>query len=134
MNYHGTSFVLNEKGVLLRGKSGSGKSDLALRLIHQGATLIADDQTEIVAQNDKLIAICPNPLEGKLEVRGVGIIEVPFIKHHPLHMIIDLVNWKEIERLPEEKSEEIEGITCTLYDLAPFESSALEKIKILLSF
>ncbi len=133
MNCHGTSLVINKQGLLLRGKPGSGKSDLALRLIHQGATLIADDQTELIAQNKQLIAACPKPLEGKLEVRGVGILDVPFVKKHPLHILIDLVNWQNIERLPEKKTEQFEGVTCLFYKLDPFELSVLDKIKKIVS-
>lgn len=129
MNYHGTSLVFNKRGILLRGKSGSGKSDLALRLIHEGATLIADDQTDIVANGSELIAACPAPLEGKLEVRGIGIIDVPFIKQHPLHIIIDLVSWKNIERFPEKKVEQLEDVDCFFYELDPFELSIFPKIK-----
>lgn len=121
MNYHGTSLVCNERGILLRGKSGSGKSDLALRLTHEGATLIADDQTNIVAKGSELIATCPTSLEGKLEVRGIGIIDVPFIKQHPLHIIIDLVHWKSIDRLPEKKIEQLEDVVCLFYEVDPFE-------------
>ena len=133
MNCHGTSLVIGKQGILLRGKSGSGKSDLALRLIHQGATLIADDQTEVIAKDKTLIATCPKPLEGKLEVRGLGILDVPFVKKHPLHILIDLVNWQNIERLPEKKTERLEGITCSFYELDPFELSVLDKIKKIIS-
>ena len=134
MNYHGTSLIFNKRGLLLRGKSGAGKSDLALRLIHQGATLIADDQTDLVAKGSDLIATCPRALEGKLEVRGIGIIDVPFVKKPPLHIIIDLMNWQNIERHPERETEQIEGVTCNLYKLDPFELSFYDKIKIITSF
>ncbi|HBN21773.1 MAG TPA: hypothetical protein DD412_00855 [Holosporales bacterium] len=129
MNYHGTSLVIKNRGILLRGKPGSGKSDLALRLIHQDATLISDDQTDIAAQNKELIATCPKTLEGKLEVRGVGIVDVSFIKQHPLHIIIDLVNWQKIDRLPEKKTEQLEGVNCLFYELDPFEMSVSDKIR-----
>lgn len=131
MNYHGTSLVFNKQGILLRGQSGAGKSDLALRLIHQGAILIADDQTEIVAKGADLMASCPKALEGKLEVRGIGIINVPFIRQHPLHLVIDLSHWQKIDRFPEKKDQEIEGITRPVHELDPFELSIIDKIKIL---
>ncbi|MDP4840632.1 MAG: HPr kinase/phosphatase C-terminal domain-containing protein [Alphaproteobacteria bacterium] len=119
MNCHGTSLVINKQGILLRGKCGSGKSDLALRLIHQGATLIADDQTEVIAKDKTLIATFPKPLSGKLEVRGIGILDVPFVKEHPLHILIDLVNWQNIERLPEKKQNNLKGLLALFMNWIP---------------
>ncbi len=128
MLYHGTSLIIGGKGVLLRGKSGAGKSDLALRLIHQGATLIADDQTEIVHHGDTLTMTVPKALQGKLEIRGVGIIDIDFCPKHSLDLLINLKNWKDIERLPEEIKENLEGVSLPRYDIDPFEISAVEKI------
>ena len=65
--------------VLLRGPSGAGKSDLALRLIDQGARLVADDQTELTPSDGVLLARAPQTIQGKMEVRGLGIAE-----HAPL--------------------------------------------------
>jgi serine kinase of HPr protein (carbohydrate metabolism regulator) len=87
VNVHATCVVLaraaesfgarRDSGVLLIGKSGAGKSDLALRLIERGAILVSDDRTELLVIGDSLIARPPANLRGLMEVRGVGIIAVP---------------------------------------------------------
>jgi HPr kinase/phosphorylase len=64
-------------GVLLLGKSGSGKSDLALRLIADGAVLVSDDRTELFVERGRLFARAPANLRGLIEVRGIGIVAVP---------------------------------------------------------
>jgi len=63
--------------VLLRGPSGSGKSDLALRLIDDGARLIADDQTHLAKKGHALIATPPPAIAGMIEVRGIGVVKLP---------------------------------------------------------
>ena len=126
---YGTSLVVRNKGILLRGKPGSGKSDLALRLMHQGAVLISDDQTDITLSDHKqLILSGPKTLQGKLEVRGIGILNMPFCKKHTLDILIDLKNWQDIDRLPEKTFEDIKGTVCPLYHIDPFEFSAVEKV------
>ncbi len=126
--YHGTSFKIEGKGILLRGKPGAGKSDLALRMIHRGAILIADDQTIIENSMEGLMMSPPQGLQGKLEVRGIGLIDVPFCKNHLLHFLIDLKPWQNIERLPEKDFETLEGLSIPRYEIDPFEPSAVEKI------
>ncbi len=74
---HGTCVALGTKGVLLLGSSGSGKSDLALRLIHDGATLVADDRVVLSVKGDKFAASAPTTIAGLIEVRGLGIIKLP---------------------------------------------------------
>ncbi|MDE2110920.1 MAG: hypothetical protein KGJ79_07245 [Alphaproteobacteria bacterium] len=70
-----------DAGVLLLGKSGAGKSDLALRLIAAGATLVADDCCELFVSRRRLFARAPARLRGLIEVRGVGIIKLPHAPH-----------------------------------------------------
>lgn len=134
MLYHGTSLVVKGKGILLRGKPGAGKSDLALRLIHQGATLIADDQTEVSQQGNGLIMTAPKALGGKIEVRGIGIMEMDFCPEHSLDILIDLKPWQDIERLPENTEEILEGGSLFRYDIDPFETSSVEKVLTLCQF
>ncbi|MEC8584968.1 MAG: HPr kinase/phosphatase C-terminal domain-containing protein, partial [Pseudomonadota bacterium] len=71
---HGTCVAIDGAGVLLRGPSGGGKSDLALRLIDGGATLVGDDQLELSRVQDRVVARAPGPLQGQLEIRGIGIV------------------------------------------------------------
>lgn len=74
-NVHASCVAIGSHGVLLLGKTGSGKSDLALRLIEQGAVLVADDRTILFVENGMLKARAPSTITGLLEVRGVGIVK-----------------------------------------------------------
>jgi HPr kinase/phosphorylase len=73
---HATTVSLDGRGVILRGPSGSGKSDLALRLINEGALLVADDQTILFVESGRMMAQPPAEIAGKMEVRGVGIVKM----------------------------------------------------------
>src|SRR5579862_2274925 len=95
---HGTTVALEGEGVLLRGPSGRGKSDLALRLIDGGARLVADDQTELSRGPNGLIARCPASIAGKIEVRGVGILRVAAMPSAPIRLVVDLGLSDRVER------------------------------------
>ena len=73
---HATCVALGEAGVLLLGASGAGKSDLALRLIDDGARLVADDRVALGVQSGRLVATAPAGLPRALEVRGMGLMPV----------------------------------------------------------
>lgn len=129
---HGTSVALEGDGILLRGPPGSGKSDLALRLIEAGARLVADDQTELARAGDTLTMTAPAAIAGRLEVRGVGILRVPSVAAAPLRLVVDLVAPERIERLPEPEFCELLGRAVPLLLLAPFEASAPAKLRLAL--
>ena len=130
---HGTSVALGGDGVLLRGPSGCGKSDLALRLIDGGARLIADDQTELRLSGHDVIASPPATIAGQLEVRGVGILRLPFASRVPLRLVVDLVPPETVERMPEEAHRELLGRPIPCLSLAPFEASTPAKIRFALA-
>jgi serine kinase of HPr protein (carbohydrate metabolism regulator) len=132
---HGTCVAIEGAGVLLRGPSGSGKSDLALRLIETGATLVADDQVILEATNGEIRATAPPALANLLEVRGVGIIEQPTSPAR-LTLLVDLVTPDLVPRLPEPRTEAIDGagegvgsVDLPVLMLAPFETSAPNKVR-----
>ena len=102
-NFHASCVAIGEFGLLIRGPSGSGKSDLVLRLLDEasGASLVADDQVLISELAGGLIATAPAILAGKLEIRGQGIVTRPFLASVKLSHIIELVDQVEITRMPE---------------------------------
>ena len=101
--------------MLLRGVSGSGKSDLALRLIDAGGSLVADDQTRLKLTADgQILAFPPELLAGLLEVRGFGLMRLPFRQLVPLLAVFDLVPFERIERYPEPATFDILGDRPTL--------------------
>lgn len=89
-----------DAGILILGKSGAGKSELALRLIAQGAALVADDRVELFVRSGKLFARAPKTLAGLIEIRGVGIIKLPRKKDAQIGLVVTLTNTK-IARLSE---------------------------------
>ncbi|WP_300533919.1 aldolase [Sphingosinicella sp.] len=128
---HATAVSIGGKAVLLTGASGAGKSDLALRLIDRGAVLVADDQVELTVRDACLLASPPITIAGRIEVRGVGIVTMPFAENMPVALIIDLDSAPE--RLPEARLRVLCGVTVPLSALDPREISAPLKVELLLS-
>lgn len=131
--YHGTCVKFEGKGVLILGSSGTGKSDLALRLIDNGATLISDDYVDINVVNGILIATTAPNIEGLIEVRGVGLMKVNYIKSSPLDFVLELVEQQEIERLPSDIFFKHDDIEIPCFKFNAFALSAIAKIKIILN-
>jgi serine kinase of HPr protein (carbohydrate metabolism regulator) len=99
VNIHASCVVLAGKGVLLLGKSGAGKSDLALRLIDEGARLVADDRCELFVRGGKLCARAPASIAGLMEIRGIGIVSLAHAKSVGVAMAVTL--GENPARLPE---------------------------------
>lgn len=130
MRLHATCILVEETAVLLRGPSGSGKSDLALRLIDQGATLVADDQVLLRREGELLLAEPPDILAGWLEVRGLGILGFPHRAPAPVGLVIDLAAAADIERMPAEETLLLCAKPISLYRLNPWELSAPIKVRL----
>ena len=126
---HATCVELAGIGVLLCGPSGSGKSDLALRLIDTGARLVADDRTDLAAENGALIASSPRTIAGRIEVRGLGLVSLPNIERCRVGLAVDLQAVADVERLPPARHRSYLGIELPLVVLAPFECSATAKLR-----
>ena len=88
---HASCVAIGGAAVLIEGRSGTGKSDLALRLIDRGAMLISDDYTIVQRKGRELIARAPDNLAGKIEVRGIGIVEMPSVADVPVGLIVAIV-------------------------------------------
>ena len=130
---HATAVAIGGRALLLRGPSGSGKSDLALRLIDAGAQLVSDDYTQLWREGDAILVRAPEPISGLIEVRGVGILKVEALATAPLALIVDLVAPQNVERLPEPCSETIFGLAIPVVAIAPFEVSAAAKLRFALA-
>jgi HPr kinase/phosphorylase len=130
--FYATAVIYCGFGILIRGPSGSGKSDLALRLIDDGADLIADDQVVIKAVGQELYLSAPDSLSGLIEVRGIGVIKIEYVSDIRLCLIVELDPSNEIQRIPTIKEELIKNIPVPVINMYAFESSVLAKIKIIL--
>jgi serine kinase of HPr protein (carbohydrate metabolism regulator) len=137
---HGTCVAFGAHAALLRGSSGSGKSDLALRFLALPADggmaprLVADDQVVVEAQAGGLVVSAPDTLAGKLEVRGLGIMTLPHVTQAKLVLIVDFVASDEVPRMPPEPLPRVTllGVSVPNLQLAPFEDSAPLKLKMAL--
>jgi len=127
MRVHATAVAIAGRAVLLLGPPGSGKSDLALRLIDRGARLIADDQVEIVAVDGRLLASPPLTIAGRIEVRSVGIVAVGHVSAVPVALLVDLAG--VCERMPEPATRALAGCAVPLIALRAFEGSAPLKVE-----
>ena len=127
---HATTIAIDGAGVLLRGPSASGKSDLALRLIDDGARLVADDRTVLVLRDGIVEASAPPVTEGKIEVRGLGIVRLPDAAPATLRLVVELVRPEEIERLPTGASAALLGVSLPVLRLDPFTASAAAKVRL----
>ena len=138
---YGTCVAFGERAVLLRGESGAGKSDLALRFLALGGdgddlpALISDDQVWVERKaNGRLMATAPRTLAGKIEVRGVGIMTVAHRSEAPLVLVCDLATGDGVPRLPPDPLDctEMAGVSVPCLTLTPFEASAPLKLKLAL--
>jgi hypothetical protein len=131
---HATAVAIEGRGLLLRGRSGTGKSDLALRLIDGGAELISDDRVRILRAGEALLLRAPSALppelESRLEVRGLGIFKVPGRPEAPLALVADLLPGRNLDRLPGPQSCRYLGLERPLVMLDPFLASAPAKLRL----
>lgn len=123
---HATAVAIDGVGVLLLGPPGAGKSDLALRLIDRGARLVADDRVQADAVDGRLMLSPPSAIAGLLEVRGVGLVKLPWCSRAPAGLAVDLA--AEPERLPEPRRWAHAGVSLPWLALRPFEASAPQKV------
>ena len=131
LRIHATCVDFGHAAVLLRGPSGSGKSDLAIRLIDRGALLVADDQVELESRGGELWARPPATIAGRIEARGLGLMTLPYVAKARVRLVVELAPKDAIPRLPEAASSELEGVRLPLYRLTAFEASAAAKLRLL---
>lgn len=127
---HASFVVWKKKGILFRGKSGSGKSELALKFIeNKNAVLIADDIVLLENRKNKLFGKVPENIAGLLEIRNVGISNYKYIPEAEISLLVNLVQTKQnLERFPKNKYENILGVEIPAIDLYADDMTIVEKI------
>ena len=103
LTLHATAVAVGDKAVLITGKSGSGKSSLALEMMARGATLVADDRVTLALHGSDVRLKCPEPLQGLIEARGVGILHTDYRSDVNLALVVDM-NHVETERMPPDRT------------------------------
>ena len=128
---HASTVALEGRAVLISGPSGSGKSDLTLRLLERGFTLVSDDQTIVRRDGDRLIASSPPTIKGKLEIRGIGIVDMDSVNDVPIGLYVELTS--EITRLPDDRRERpVLGVKLPLVSVDALTASAASKVSLAL--
>lgn len=130
---HACCVALGETGILIRGPSGAGKSDLTLRLIDAGADLVADDYCEVTADAGILKARAPDSIAGKLEIRGYGILTMPYVSDISVCLIVELSDKNSIERMPENTACVLDGIKVPCAWIDPASPSAAARVRVIAS-
>lgn len=133
MQVHASCCAWNGLAVLLRGAPGSGKSDLALRLVDSGFDLVADDRVDLAGGATGVTASPPQALAGLIEVRGLGILDLGAHVTATLGLLVDLAPAAAIERMPDPAADEILGVRLPVIQLDPSAPSAVARLRLALS-
>lgn len=126
-NLHASCVAIDGRAILLAGPSGSGKSDLALRLIDRGFTLVSDDRTIVSKEGERLVATSPATIKGKLEIRGIGIVDMESMSDVPVALVVELKS--DFQRMPDDSPRRlILGASIPLIIVDAMTASAVPKV------
>lgn len=125
---HASAVAIGGRAVLIGGRPGMGKSDLALRLIDRGAALVSDDYCDVRRVEGRARASAPATIRGKIEMRGLGVVELETVQDVPVALFVDLDHVPE--RLPEAgETLSLAGVAVPVLRLAGLEASAPLKVE-----
>ncbi len=110
---HASAVLVGAHGVLIRGPSGSGKSMLAHALIERGARFIADDRVCLAACHGRIVASVPASIAGLIELRGRGLMAMPYERVGVIRLVADIVSDEALERMPPDNQ-----LSVALLDIA----------------
>jgi serine kinase of HPr protein (carbohydrate metabolism regulator) len=128
---HASTVAVGGRAVLISGPSGSGKSDLALRLLDRGFTLVSDDQTIVRKDGGKLLASAPPTIHGRLEIRGIGIVEMETVSDVPVALFVELTS--DIQRIPDDSRDRLVlDVNIPLISVDAMTASAPSKVALAL--
>ena len=128
---HASCVVKDGCGILISGRSGAGKSDLALRLIDRGAVLVSDDYTIVRRVSGRLLGRAPANIQGRLELRGLGILDFPYETDAPVCLLVDLN--LDVVRMPDQRDPVfIAGLQLPVVAINALEASAPVKVEVAL--
>lgn len=123
-NLHATAVALGDRGIVIAGEPGMGKTQLALDLISHGrahglfAKLVADDQILLSAHGGRLVCAAPAAIAGMVEIRGLGPSPLAHLARAPVDLVVRLVERRGAERFPEAETELLLGCAVPLLRLA----------------
>ncbi len=128
---HASCVAIDGRAVLIEGRSGEGKSDLALRLIDRGALLVSDDYTICTRRDGVLHGAAPATIAGKIEVRGIGLVTLPHADSAPIALLVTILDAPP--RMPEgSQTRKIAGVDVPVVALPALEPSAPIKVELAL--
>ncbi|MGE5566416.1 MAG: HPr kinase/phosphorylase [Parcubacteria group bacterium] len=118
------------RGALIEGPSGTGKSDLAIRMMVNGFRLVADDRTVVWTSGRRLYGKAPEALSGLLEARGVGIIPQPPLEFCEIVLLVECRREPgAVERMPDSTPTDVMGVPLPRIELWPFEAAGPAKLR-----
>jgi serine kinase of HPr protein (carbohydrate metabolism regulator) len=107
---HASALKTGDHGILIRGVAGSGKSSLVLQVLSanpERSVLVADDRVILKADCGRLMASAPELLAGLIEIRGQGILRLPYISPAAIDLVVDIRAADECPRMPTEEERRV---------------------------